>query len=220
MKPKLAEYTPLPNVYQKIIVHLRNLFPHAPTSYLKTIFPDTFKLEAWGKLLSTTGGDMMHARGILGDASIGRDMSYVKVRPTRCYTSLNLGLMLLLCQYSKFANAKNANADAHELESCYGQLSAILVLPIPGPDARLRTTAPRTIVLAVVLPAVTLGKPTGTSKGMRIWDGKARAAEVIDAQYLDEVVGRVVDGRDVVFFEKMGSKAGIEVLDSPDPDAL
>lgn len=71
-----------------------------------------------------------------------------------------------------------------------------------------------------MVPAVTLGKPTGTSKGMRIWDGRARAAEVIDAQYLDEVVGRIVHGRSVVFFEKMGPKAVIEVLDDPDPDTV
>lgn len=70
----------LNNIRRKIIAHVKTMFPHTPLEYIQLIIPA--RLDAWGKLQWCDGGDMLHAREVLGSAKVGRDMSYIKVRIT------------------------------------------------------------------------------------------------------------------------------------------
>lgn len=53
------------------------MFPDATFAHLQDIIPKD--ADAWGKIQWLNGGDMMHAREVMGPGTVGRDMSYIKV---------------------------------------------------------------------------------------------------------------------------------------------
>lgn len=105
-----------------------------------------------------------------------------------------------------------------ELRPFYGQLLSILVFSIPGPDEVLGTTGTQSFVLAAVLPYDIMDE-TAATRGLILSDGHTRAIEIIDAQTIDQAVGRIKSGNEVAFLEKIGSRHVLEVLDDPETAA-
>jgi hypothetical protein len=94
----------------------------------------------------------------------------------------------------------------------YGQLRLLFVVKLEPSDI-LRTTTTKTHLLAVVAKSIMTQK---NRLDMPHTKGKFRAVEIIDADDLDFVVGRVPDRGEYVIIERVGCNAVLEAHDDPE----
>lgn len=93
----------------------------------------------------------------------------------------------------------------------YGQLRLLLVVKLP-PSGILQTTTTKIHLLAVVAPNIITQK---NRLNMLHTKGKFRAVEVIDADDLEFVVGRVPDRGEDIFIERIGCNNILQIQDDP-----
>ncbi|KAJ7218476.1 hypothetical protein GGX14DRAFT_533319 [Mycena pura] len=149
-------------------------------------------LKHWGKIQWLNGGDMMHSSEIGKHGT--RDMTHVKV------------CTVILYFVSPAIN------ECFQFNGNYGQLRLLLVVEL-APSGMLGTTTTKTHLLAVVARSILTKK---NRLEMPHTKGKFRAVEIIDADDLDIVVGRVADRNEHVFIERVGCGNVLEANDDPE----
>jgi hypothetical protein len=148
-------------------------------------------IEHWGKLQWLEGGDMMHASEIGQHGT--RDMTYVKVAPS-------------------FFFFQEANLVMLQFNGHYGQLRLLFVIKLEPSDV-LQTTTTKFHLLAAVSRSIMSRK---NRLGMPHTKGKSRAVEIIDAEDLGFVVGRVPDRGEFVFTERIGCNNVLQAREDPE----
>lgn len=116
-----------------------------------------------------------------------------------------------------YRRGRRAPAGRSELRTFIGQLQHLFVVQLP-PSKILKTREPTTLALAAIRGVKVCGiSPMGfrTSKSVDYFD----ALEVIDIQSLDASVGRIMDRRKIVYVERYGSRAALELLPNPEDAA-
>ena len=155
------------------------------------IIPST--LKQWGRVLISGGGDLIHARGHHSLRSDGRDASFVRVssnfinQPTSTLTHL-LQYELLVDQDAHRPRApERLKAVSH-----YGQLEHLFALPLAPRSLLNKERRSRTLLLALIKEAPI--KAESTYQYPVVWyDQDLGSGEVVDAQTIQCVVGRVHD---------------------------
>ncbi|KAF8596673.1 hypothetical protein BDV93DRAFT_454445 [Ceratobasidium sp. AG-I] len=132
-------------------------------------------LKQWGRMRITGGGDLIQARGYHKLRSDERDSSFIRYE-------------LLV---DRMAHRPNAPEELQQ-KSHYGQLERLFTLDLP-PKSTLNTgNRTRTLLLALVLEASAVQEVTYEYKV--VWyEGNLTTGEVVDAETIQCVVGRIPD---------------------------
>ncbi|KDN34296.1 hypothetical protein RSAG8_12621, partial [Rhizoctonia solani AG-8 WAC10335] len=167
-----------PFLYKQITKYLATAFS-VTSKDLEEIVPEDAKLQQWGRIRMTGGGDLIHARAYHKLRSDGRDASFVRYE-------------LLV---DRLAHRPRAAPELKE-RSHYGQLQRVFAIDIPPRTRKINAshTDDRTLLLAFIREANTersesCGYPV-------IWyEGDLGSGEVVDANSVQCAVGRIRDDK-------------------------
>ncbi|KAF8594007.1 hypothetical protein BDV93DRAFT_399753, partial [Ceratobasidium sp. AG-I] len=167
---KLLQVTP--QLRTKIAAYLATAFG-VRAQDAKPLIPNT--LNQWGRLLISGGGDLVHARGSHTLRSDGRDASFVRYE--------------LLVDLD--AHRRNA-PERLKAVSHYGQLEHLFALPLAPKSLLNKRNSRQTLLLALIREAPFVAE--SSYQYPVVWyEGELGSGEVVDAQTIQCVVGRVLD---------------------------
>ncbi|KAB5587477.1 Transposase domain containing protein [Ceratobasidium theobromae] len=171
-KTHLLEVTP--PMRRKITKFLATAF-EVDGRHAQTLIPSS--LKQWGRLQISNGGDLIQAHGYHQLRSDGRDSSFVRYE--------------LLVDIN--ASRRNAPVVLKRV-SHYGQLERLFALPLEPRTILNNSGTPRTLLLALIYEAPFKVEHTHQFTVVS-YEGELGSGEVVDAQTIQCVVGRIKDGK-------------------------
>ncbi|CAE6424114.1 unnamed protein product [Rhizoctonia solani] len=177
-RSELLDLSKEPFLHTQIIKYLATAFSVTSNELLE-IIPEDAKLQQWGRMRMTGGGDLIHARAYHKLRSDGRDASFIRYE-------------LLV---DRLAHRPRATPQLKD-QSHYGQLQRVFAIDIPPRTRKINSsqTDDRTLILAFVQEANT---ERNDSCGYSVvwYEGNLGSGEVVDANSVQCTVGRIKDDK-------------------------